>query len=101
MSQSAVLVSLFALAAILRLHNAWVALPLSGFDGLYHAAYIGILHLDGRIPLSHESWSTYHPPLYYGLSALVWKLLPASAGPRTVLVALRLVNVLMRVVHSN
>ena len=94
MNSRVIIVSLFALAALLRLHNAWAALPLSGFDGPYHAAYIGIIHLDGRIPLSHESWSTYHPPLYYGLSALVWKLLPASVGPRGVLMALRLVNVL-------
>jgi len=94
MSHTKILAALFALAAVLRLHNAWAALPLSGFDGLYHAAYIGIIHLDGRIPLSHESWSTYHPPLYYGLSAIVWKLIPESFGPRGVLIGLRLVNVL-------
>ena len=94
MSSRAAIVSIFAMAALLRLHNAWAALPLSGFDAPYHAAYIGIIHLDGRIPLSHESWSTYHPPLYYGLSAVVWKLLPESVGPQGVLFALRLVNVL-------
>ena len=87
------LICAFAVAALLRLHNAWVALPLSGFDGPYHAAYIGIIHLDGRIPLGHESWSTYHPPLYYALCALLWKLLPESAGPHAVLFALRLVGV--------
>jgi 4-amino-4-deoxy-L-arabinose transferase-like glycosyltransferase len=84
---------LFAAAAVLRLHNAWGTPPLAGFDGPYHAAYIGIIHLEHRWPLSQESWSTFHPPLYYALSALVWGLLPERLGPHAVLFALRLVNV--------
>jgi hypothetical protein len=86
-------VGLFAAAAVLRLHNAWVTPPLAGFDGAYHAAYIGIIHLEGRWPLARESWSTFHPPLYYALSALVWRWLPSGLGSHSVLFALRLVNV--------
>ena len=89
----AALFCLFAAASVLRVHNAWVTPPLAGFDGPYHAAYIGIIHLDGRWPLSQESWSTFHPPLYYALSALLWSLLPDRLGPHAVLFALRMLNV--------
>ena len=89
----AVLFCLFAAASVLRLHNAWVTPPLAGFDGPYHAAYIGIIHLEHRWPLSQESWSTFHPPLYYALSALIWSLLPDRLGPHAVLFCLRLLNV--------
>ena len=84
---------LFGLAALLRLHNVWAAPVLGGFDGPYHAAYIGILHWEGRLPLADESWSTYHPPLYYLICAAVWELLPAEMSARGVLTALRLVGV--------
>ena len=89
----AVLFCLFAAASVLRVHNAWVTPPLAGFDSPYHAAYIGIIHLEGRWPLSQESWSTFHPPLYYALSALLWSALPDRLGPHAVLFALRMLNV--------
>lgn len=84
---------LFAAAALLRLHGAWSAPPLTGFDGPYHAAYIGILHGERRWPLPDEGWATFHPPLYYALSALLWGLLPQDLPARGVLFALRCVNV--------
>lgn len=86
-------VALFALAAILRLHNAWVAAPLSGFDGPYHASYVGILVHEGRLPLAHEGWSTFHPPLYYSICAAVWSLLPPQLDAHATLFAMRLVSV--------
>lgn len=87
----AIPLALFVVAAILRVHNAWVAAPLSGFDGIYHGAYIGGIYWDGRFQLPHGF--TNHPPLYYGLSALLWKLIPESASSHTVLFILRLLNV--------
>lgn len=94
LSYRLILVGLFALAAIVRVHGAWVAPPLSGFDGPYHAANVGIVLFEGRLPLPHEGWSTFHPPLYYALCAGVWRLLPDDASPRVVLFCLRLVGVL-------
>lgn len=87
-------VVLFVVAAILRLHNAWVQPPLSGFDGPFHGTYVGILHDEGRLPLPGESWSTFHPPLYYLLCAAIWSAMPDAASPRAVLFALRMLNVL-------
>lgn len=87
------LVLLFAVAGILRVHGAWAAPPLSGFDGPFHAANIGILLFEGRLPLPHEGWSTFHPPLYYALSAGLWALLPDDWSAHPVLFTLRLLNV--------
>jgi hypothetical protein len=91
MTKAAVPLLLFGLAAVLRIHNAWVAPALSGFDGPYHAAYIGEIYWNGRFQLPHGF--TNHPPLYYAVSAALWKLLPGSLSGPAVLFALRLVNV--------
>ncbi len=87
------LLLLFAVAAILRVHNAWVAPPLSGFDGPYHAAYVSILLDEARIPYADEGWSTFHPPFYYALCAGIWWLLPDATPPIGVLFAMRMLGV--------
>lgn len=84
---------LFLSAAVLRLHDVWLAAPLSGFDGPFHAAYLGLMHWDGHWPLPDQGWSTHHPPFYYAVSSLVWKLLPQATSPGWTLFTLRLVNV--------
>lgn len=40
-----------------------------GFDWWGHLHYIQYLLTQGKTPLAHEGWSTYHPPLFYILSA--------------------------------
>lgn len=91
MQKAIIPIALFGLAALLRLHNAWVTFPLSGFDGPYHGAYIGAIHWEGRFQLPH--WFSNHPPLYYALSALIWRVLPADISAHSTLFALRLLNV--------
>lgn len=91
MNRAVIPLALFGVAAVLRVHNAWVAPPLSGFDGPYHGAYIGAIVWEGRFQLPH--WFSNHPPLYYAVSAALWKLLPSELGAHGVLFALRLVNV--------
>ncbi len=91
MHRAVIPLALFAIAAALRIHNAWVAPPLSGFDGPYHGAYVGAIVWEGRFQQPH--WFTNHPPLYYAVSAAVWKLLPDGLGAHGVLFALRLINV--------
>ncbi|MEZ4217400.1 MAG: glycosyltransferase family 39 protein [Myxococcota bacterium] len=85
------LLAAFAVAALLRLHDAWSAPPLSGFDGPYHAAYLGAIVWDGRFPLPRGF--TNHPPLYYAVAAAVWKLVAPVAGTHGQLFAMRLVSV--------
>jgi len=83
--------ALFGIAALLRFHNAWVAPPLSGFDGPYHGGYIGAIVWEGRFQPPHAF--TNHPPLYYAVSAALWKLLPDALSAHSVLFALRAINV--------
>jgi hypothetical protein len=72
---------------------AWVALfsfkfwPLTtnvGFDYSGHREYIDRMLEDPRPPLAGESWSSYHPPLFYWLAAGVKGLLEGVAGGKIV-----------------
>lgn len=94
-----------AVAAPLLASLAWLYLlfavvlriPIEvGFDARHHLEYVKILLESGRLPLATEGWSTYHPPLFYLLSAGVatlgggdaaLKLLPMLAGLGSVWVA--------------
>lgn len=75
--------------------GAFVRLPLAfGFDAPHHLRYVERLRATGALPLPADDWSSYHPPLFYALSALAaaladaagaarepaLKLLPAAAG---------------------
>jgi hypothetical protein len=66
-------------AALAGVAGVWLALyafvfarlPLVfGFDAPHHLRYVERLRLTGRLPLPTDDWSTYHPPLFYALSAL-------------------------------
>jgi hypothetical protein len=102
-----------AVAAPLAASAAWVFLfaskaaripPVVGFDARHHLEYVGILLERGALPLAAEGWSTYHPPLFYALSALVvglgggdaaLKALPMLAGLGSVWVAWHLARRLL------
>lgn len=66
-----------ALAAVLLaalLHYAWclAALPsFVGYDVDGHMHYVATLLDEARLPHPMEGWSTFHPPLYHALVALV------------------------------
>jgi hypothetical protein len=49
----------------------------AGFDAPAHLAYIGAV-LHGTLPLANQGMETYQPPLFYGATALLLALLPAS-----------------------
>jgi len=65
---------------------------INGYDEPAHAGYMLTLVREGRLPNPLEGWSTFHPPLYYVASSVVWQL-AEPFGPHAVLVALRLVGV--------
>jgi len=60
------------------------ALPaIMGFDSPAHMQYIEIIRTEWRLPLADEGFSTYHPPLAHGTTALLaWisGATPASAS---------------------
>lgn len=84
---------LLAAAALLGAWNAWAVPPLTGYDAGGHAGYIQTIVANGRLPHPMEGWSTFHPPLYYLLGSVIWRLLEPWGG-RAVLVALRGLGVL-------
>jgi tetratricopeptide (TPR) repeat protein len=77
-------------AALMRINNGLRYPALFGYDGFGHATYIWYLLKNHRIPLAHEGWEHFHPPLYYGICAAIWSLL-ASIEPKYVLQVLGLV----------
>ena len=65
-----------------RLHNAWVAPVLSGYDAFGHFTYIWFVAKTGQLPMATHGWSFFHAPLYYAWMAAVWDAL-ASLDPFT------------------
>lgn len=67
----------------------WTALALNdvrrlplyvGFDADAHMSYLRTIALQGRLPAPGEGWQTFQAPLYYILSAKLWKALSALRG---------------------
>jgi len=50
------------------------------YDVLGHLEYIQIIAEEKRVPKVNEGWSTYHPPLYYVVSAAI-KIVADSYDP--------------------
>jgi hypothetical protein len=67
----AVLGALTLLWGAFLVRSFWPLDPIYGFDATKHLEYLDILLREGRLPLATDGWSTYHPPLFYGLAALM------------------------------
>ena len=63
--------------AAVRVHNALTFPLLGSYDGFGHFTYIWYLAETGRVPLPTSGWEFFHPPLYYALLAIAWKMLAA------------------------
>jgi hypothetical protein len=76
-------IALWALAIVLRLHNA-ASYPLDGTADakLGHLAYLTYVRTQWRQPPTTLNWETWQPPLYYWAMAGVWSLVaPLSDAP--------------------
>jgi tetratricopeptide (TPR) repeat protein len=67
---------LLALGVAARLHNAWAAPVLAGYDAFAHFTYVWFVAETGRAPMPTHGWSFFHPPLYYASMAALWNALP-------------------------
>jgi len=79
---------------------AWNGLhvpPLAGYDAPGHAAYILFILEQRRLPHPLSGWSTFHPPAYYLLGALVWRLFE-PLGAQAIVAALRAISSLSTLV---
>jgi hypothetical protein len=78
---------LLLVAAGQRAWNACSLPHLIGYDSPAHAGYIAAIVSEGRLPHPMSGWSTFHPPFYYLLGSVVWRLL-APFGPQVMNVGL-------------
>lgn len=72
-SERILLFCMFAVAAAVRINNAFLYPGIRGYDGFAHFVYVWFLSETGRVPLATTGWSFFHPPLYYALMAAMWK----------------------------
>jgi hypothetical protein len=89
----AAVTAIFALGTLLRL--AYVAVTpfwMRAHDEGGHIDYIEYVLKHASIPAPYEGWSFYQPPLYFALSAALWKLLTVLGVTQraTVMCALQL-----------
>jgi hypothetical protein len=73
----------FAIAAAwcVLFFQKFVGIPLEvGFDARHHGLYVDFLRTHVAVPLATDGWSMYHPPLFYGLAAVLQWLGEAVAG---------------------
>ena len=66
---------LLLVAAVQRAWNALSLPPLIGYDAPAHAGYVLTILDERRLPDPLEGWATFHPPIYYLLGSVVWRLL--------------------------
>jgi hypothetical protein len=70
------------IALILNIHNTIICPynSLFGFDGRAHVGYIRYVASKWQVPLPHEGWQMYQPPLYYFVAAIIYRLVGTSNG---------------------
>jgi len=75
----ALLVSAAALRALLIWHSPWP------YGYTYDQYFQGVEHLitTGRLPTAADCWQCYHPPFFYALGAVFYRLGSILAGTQT------------------
>jgi len=75
--------------------NNFGKLPISmGMDNAGHATYIYYIAQYWRVPLASEGWQMFQPPLYYYITAVVFRSLLLLFDPETVIRTLKLIPLL-------
>ncbi len=85
------IVFIFLVFAALYVWNAWTVPFGSGYDEIGHAAYIRNIAFAHAIPAPLSGWTTFHPPLYYLLSAITWNILERFS-PAVVIAGIRMIS---------
>ena len=66
--------ALFAVVAMVHLRNAYVYPHARGFDAVQHADYVRFVADRWQVPDASQGWEMSQPPLYYVLSAGLYRL---------------------------
>jgi hypothetical protein len=90
-----VVVGLAALGVAIRLNNIFRYPPDWGFDASFNWRYIYRMSRDWALPPPAAGWSTGDPPLYFTVSALLFRGLEELGLRDLVVVAIPLLNTLL------
>jgi 4-amino-4-deoxy-L-arabinose transferase-like glycosyltransferase len=71
-----IVIAMFVAGAALRILLCWWNPPTNAFDDHYEP--ILLMMKTGSIPAKDACWQCYHPPVFYGISAIVGTALTAS-----------------------
>ncbi|MBF0516829.1 MAG: glycosyltransferase family 39 protein [Nitrospirae bacterium] len=83
-----IVITLYAILAV----NNILKIPASiGFDVAAHYEYIMYIASNWRAPLASEGFSMYHPPLYYFISAVVYKFLMSFLPKEALIQMIRII----------
>jgi hypothetical protein len=93
-SERWILAGCLLLALLVCAWNAALVPPLTGYDEPGHVGYVLTLLREGRLPHPLEGWSTFHPPLYYAVASVVWRL-AEPFGPEGLRVGLRAIGIVL------
>ncbi|MDW8380743.1 MAG: hypothetical protein RMN51_01345 [Verrucomicrobiota bacterium] len=95
------LLGTIGMAWVLLFANNLPQLPrIYGFDAEGHEAYVRYIQEQGRIPLAHEGWQMYQPPLYYLMAAAVLEFAGLTTSDEAAVMLLRALNGLVGWAHS-
>ncbi|MFC1714717.1 ArnT family glycosyltransferase [Candidatus Poribacteria bacterium] len=72
---------IIVIVLIINVHNTAIySHERSGFDWKGHVEYIRYMASNWRTPIATEGWEMFQPPLYYFLSAIIYKLFGGAAA---------------------
>jgi len=72
----------------------------SGFDWKGHVEYIRYMASNWRTPIATDGWEMFQPPLYYFLSAIIYRLFGGQAAEPGSLKAVQIIGMLSGVVNA-
>lgn len=85
---------------VLFLNNLPQLPRIYGFDAEGHEAYIRYIQEQGRLPLAHEGWQMYQPPLYYLGAAALLEMTGLTVEDEAAVILLRACNGLVGWLHA-
>lgn len=86
---------------VINIHNALnYSYERSGFDWSGHVDYIRYVASNWRTPIATEGWEMFQPPLYYFLSAIIYKLFGGETGEPLSLKAIQIMGMLSGVANA-
>jgi len=95
------LIAIIIIILVINIHNvANYSYQRRGFDWGGHVDYIRYMASKWRTPIATEGWEMFQPPLYYFLSAIIYKLFGGVTGEPGSLKAVQIMGTLAGVANA-